>query len=540
MVKKIFQILKDIVYISKLTGVGKKKLIIFLSIFLSQLIAFLDISIILLFTFQLTGVFDNEDIFNSIGPILNFKFLLPTIILLRYFVQYYQNVLIKEFQLKIGNSLKEHIFEEIFQRKNFSVADSYFYINTLSGHVAFFYSSIATFFNYLLQTIAFSIFLFTTHPGDISIFMAAILALLYPIIYFVRKSRESMHQSYEASKSASYDIQRVVENLFLIKLLKKESDELQRYSNRIDDQKKYLVRNHKFTILNSFLPSLITVFILSILITLFNDSFNITLDFIAVTLRLFQALGLLTGSINQIANSHVHLEKFYELEESRSEINIENRIEEINNNNLIFDIQGIDFIYSNMSNYLFKNVALQIQENTHTLIVGPNGSGKSTFLGILAGIFHPTSGKLYAYRNKFAYVGPVPLIFTTTLKNNLIYGISNNIDDDELLYYIDKLNLFSKNRKINLDEIISNKSLSSGQMQKIAFIRALLAKPDVLFLDESTSNLDTNTKEIIFEILKKQKTTIVNSTHDPDSFKDVDCVVKIEIHDSGNKISFNN
>ena len=51
--------------------------------------------------------------------------------------------------------------------------------------------------------------------------MAAILALLYPIIYFVRKSRESMHQSYEASKSASYDIQRVVENLFLIKLLKK-------------------------------------------------------------------------------------------------------------------------------------------------------------------------------------------------------------------------------------------------------------------------------------------------------------------------------
>ena len=53
--------------------------------------------------------------------------------------------------------------------------------------------------------------------------MAAILALLYPIIYFVRKSRESMHQSYEASKSASYDIQRVVENLFLIKLLKKVS-----------------------------------------------------------------------------------------------------------------------------------------------------------------------------------------------------------------------------------------------------------------------------------------------------------------------------
>jgi ABC-type bacteriocin/lantibiotic exporter with double-glycine peptidase domain len=60
---------------------------------------------------------------------------------------------------------------------------------------------------------------------------------------------------------------------------------------------------------------------------------------------------------------------------------------------------------------------------------------------------------------------------------------------------------------------VSSRSLSSGQMQKIAFIRALLSDIDILLLDESTSNLDIETKQLIFEILKKKKITIINSTH---------------------------
>ena len=51
-------------------------------------------------------------------------------------------------------------------------------------------------------------------------------------------------------------------------------------------------------------------------------------------------------------------------------------------------------------------------------------------------------------------------------------------------------------------------------MQKIAFIRALIADVDVLFLDESTSNLDSKSKDKIFQILKDQKVTIINSTHE--------------------------
>ena len=60
---------------------------------------------------------------------------------------------------------------------------------------------------------------------------------------------------------------------------------------------------------------------------------------------------------------------------------------------------------------------------------------------------------------------------------------------------------------------ITNKSLSSGQMQKISFIRALLSKPEILILDESTSNLDYDSKLLINKELENLDLTIINATH---------------------------
>lgn len=66
-------------------------------------------------------------------------------------------------------------------------------------------------------------------------------------------------------------------------------------------------------------------------------------------------------------------------------------------------------------------------------------------------------------------------------------------------------------------------------MQKIGFLRIILSEVDILFLDESTSNLDEETKNLIFEILKKKNLTIINSTHDLESFKTVDSHYKVEL-----------
>ena len=87
-----------------------------------------------------------------------------------------------------------------------------------------------------------------------------------------------------------------------------------------------------------------------------------------------------------------------------------------------------------------------------------------------------------------------------------------------------------------MERVINNKSLSSGQMQKIAFIRALLSEIDILLLDEATANLDDKSKEKIFKLLKDRNVTIFNSTHDPESFGKVDFNLKINIVDEKREI----
>jgi len=112
-----------------------------------------------------------------------------------------------------------------------------------------------------------------------------------------------------------------------------------------------------------------------------------------------------------------------------------------------------------------------------------------------------------------------------------MYGNDLQISDDEIISEIQKFKLFNEDSKVNLNKKINNKSLSSGQMQKIAFIRALLAKSEVIFLDESTSNLDTNSKNLIFDIFKKQKVTVINSTHEIESFENFEHHISIEVNE---------
>ena len=64
-------------------------------------------------------------------------------------------------------------------------------------------------------------------------------------------------------------------------------------------------------------------------------------------------------------------------------------------------------------------------------------------------------------------------------------------------------------------------------MQKVSFIRALLSSPDLLLLDESTSNLDSNSKRLIYKILNDMEITIVNSTHSSEELIDYDVELKL-------------
>ena len=368
-------------------------------------------------------------------------------------------------------------------------------------------------------------------------FVVGILILFYPIYFILKKARKFMHDSYIYGQDSNFEIQRVVDNMFLIKLLNKENEEIERFSSTLSKFNRSLYSNHKYGVINSYLPSFLTLFILSIVILFLRFSKIITLDLIGISLRLFQSLGNLSTSINQIINSHVHLEKFYELENSKPIIYKENyKFQENLKTENIIELDKVTFRYVNSNDKLFNEIDLTIKKNTHTLITGKNGSGKSTLLGLMGGVYYPEKGKVISYTKNIGFVGASPLIFTANLRENILYGNKNKIEDKEIISKLKLLKTFDENSNYDLNKIIDNKSLSSGQTQKIAFVRALLMRIDLLLLDESTSNLDEYSKNIIFEILKENKITIINSTHDPEKFEEVDCRLNIQIIGNSRKI----
>lgn len=534
--KLIKEITRDVFFISKITKVTNKKFILISVVILSQLTAFSDVALIVLFSTVFTGNAESSFIGNAVSFLLEFKYIIPIVVIIRFYVTYFQTMIMKRLEMAVTKNLKVHLLEEVFDKRNYSVADAYFYLNTLSGHVAFFYSSLVGFINSLLQSAAYIIFL---SNSDLDVFLVLILGvvvLYYPLKYLIKQSKTYMHKVYLVAQSAGEEIQRIVDNMFLIKLLNKEEEELKIFDKTLTELNNNEYQNVKFITLNGFLPNFITMFVFSVLIGIPRFVKGITLDFLGVTLRLFQSLSILSTGVSRILNSHVHISELYKILKSREHVEKNNYVLDINSE-LAIKLEKVSFRYFNSNEIIFQDINLEINKGSHNIITGPNGSGKSTLLGLIAGVYYSNKGKVYHHSENFGYIGATPLIFSKSLRENLLYGNNNDVSDATLISELRRFDTFKEESGYDLDRMISNKSLSSGQMQKIAFIRALVNNIEILLLDESTANLDEKSRNLVFDILKDKNVTIINSTHDPEMFKSVDKHFQISLSDERRTVS---
>jgi ABC-type bacteriocin/lantibiotic exporter with double-glycine peptidase domain len=242
---------------------------------------------------------------------------------------------------------------------------------------------------------------------------------------------------------------------------------------------------------------------------------------------------------SRIINSYVHIEELESIDKNKQILNTSNFITKLeDNSNNILVLDNVSFRYFNSSFKTFNKISLKIEKGKHYVVSGPNGAGKSTLLALFAGILIPSEGTVTTTTNKVGYVGPNPLIIDGSLKDNILFGSGKNISDQELYTSIKEIKLFENEKEIDLDMSINNKNLSSGQMQKISFLRVFNADLDLLLLDESTSNLDINAKKnVVRKIQSLKGLTIINSTHEPELFNFYDKKINIDLIQDERKIT---
>jgi len=538
MINKIRSAYKDVMFVSKITNTKNKKLRISLTIILANGVAAVDILLILVFTSIITNSVQSGNILGFVLEIfLRFKFLIPILVIFRFIFVYIQSINMKDLEFTINRNLKVLLLDEVFDKSNYSISDAYFYVNELTGHLTFFYANLTAFLMSTIQIFAYSYYLVNSDISTLFYFSGGIAILYYPLKAIISRARNFTDQAYWKAQSLSSVIEKVVENMFLIKILKKDREEIDKFNSEIKSFNNTQLRQIIWGSLSGYLPTFLTMFVLGVLVSFSSVVKNLTLDFIGVTLRLFQQLGALSSAFNGIVNSQVHIKHFTNLEKNKTSVNKDSYQVSTSIPKFAVEIKDINFKYFNSDNNIFESTSLQVPINEHTIITGPNGSGKSTLLGIIAGVLYPQSGNVMLSSKNLGYIGATPFIFKDTLRNNLLYGNSKVVTDEMLIKKLDQFDVFKEKSGNDLDKVISNKSLSSGQMQKVAFIRALISGVEILLLDESTSNLDTETKDLLFKLIKKQKNlTIINSTHDPDNFSYASNHVKISIIDEKREV----
>jgi tungstate transport system ATP-binding protein len=194
----------------------------------------------------------------------------------------------------------------------------------------------------------------------------------------------------------------------------------------------------------------------------------------------------------------------------------------------ILEIKGLKKQYNDQFHLDVDDLFLE--QNRILTLIGPNGSGKSTIIRLLNLLENPDDGTIYfdgkdilrpgtdkaAVRKKMAVVFQEPLLFNTSVYNNIIMGL--NFRKVDIKSIKDRLDFFIGKLKITNILKRNVKDLSGGEKQRVSLARALVLDPRILLLDEPLANIDQQSREDLredlFALLKKYGKSIIYVTHD--------------------------
>lgn len=366
-------------------------------------------------------------------------------------------------------------------------------------------------------------------------------------------------------------IEKIARNFIFIKLVKKREEEFHSIDNALAEYSSQSLRSIFFSNVGAqtgpFLGIILLVGVILLSQGFWHTKPLVLISFIYLLARFVQALSILSGYFGntiiyfpqfKLALDSIENENFQDnCNKSTREVSVigllkttgvssiklnEKSIARISRSSPSIAFKNISFGYPN-SPLIFNKLNMTIDAGSQVGMIGPSGTGKSTYLMLLTGILKPISGEILIdnisaqeYFNRketrVSYVGAEPFLMKGSLRENLCYGISQEVTDEDLFQVLKMVSLEDLLQEKTFDYAIGedHSGLSAGQKQRVCLARAILNHPSLLILDEATANLDeTNEKQVadIIQNLKGKCTTLIVS-HRPGILIYADRIIEVK------------
>lgn len=270
-------------------------------------------------------------------------------------------------------------------------------------------------------------------------------------------------------------------------------------------------------------------------------SVGVLYAFVDYITRLFHPVSGIVNQLAKLEQALVAAERVFRLLDRQGEEVSDAKIARYSGN---VQFENVWFAYKN-EEYVLKDISFEAKKGETVALVGHTGSGKSSIMNLLFRFYDVSKGSItidgmniqdlsrQTIRDHMGIVLQDPYLFTGTIETNVSLG-DPRISREKVQASLDAVGgeRVLKHFASGIDEPVIEKgsTLSSGQRQLISFARALAFDPAILILDEATSNIDTETEEIIqhaMEVLKKGRTTFVIA-HRLSTIKNADRILVLE------------
>lgn len=260
-------------------------------------------------------------------------------------------------------------------------------------------------------------------------------------------------------------------------------------------------------------------------------------------MRITMALAMVSMIIMNFARVKASVERISEVLEVEEDLldAEESGLPQVKSGKISFD--KVSFQYPSTQLPVLQDVSFEIKSRETTAILGATGSGKSSLFQLIPRLYDVDNGKILIddmdvskmkfddLRKQIGYVPQEAMLFTGTVKENILWG-KEDASMEEIIEAAERAQIHETIMKLpkQYDTIVGQKgvNLSGGQKQRLSIARALVRKPTILLLDDSTSALDMSTEAKLLKALKEYPCTIMMITQKISTAMNADAIMLLE------------